>query len=78
MLEDHADVVACLPQPWPGGCHVPAVHRDSSGVRMFQRVDGADQGALAGAALAHDAENLAAVDGQRHVVKGPDRVAPEP
>jgi hypothetical protein len=39
--------------------------------RLFQKVDAAQEGALAGAARANDADHLAEVDGKRDTVERP-------
>src|SRR3546814_6059880 len=52
--------------------HLDAIHHDAAGLRPLQPVDAADQGALAGAAAADDAEHLAGAHLQRDVLKGGD------
>src|SRR3546814_11060203 len=71
MLEDHADAPAQGQQP--GAVepdHLDAIHQDAAGLRPLQPVDAADEGALAGAAAADDAQHLARANFERDVVEG--------
>src|SRR3546814_9959379 len=73
MLEDHADAPAQGQQP--GAVepdHLDAIHQDAAGLRPLQPVDAADEGALAGAAAADDAQHLARANFERDVVEGGD------
>lgn len=66
VLENHADILACLAQLFfAHGRHVLSVDDDFAGRRPLEHVDAADQRGLAGAAESDDAENLAA--GNRQV-----------
>ena len=79
MLEDHADLAARLAQPIGIECgQFLARHRDGARGRLVQQVDDAHQRALASAAAANDAEDLAAVDGQVDVAQRVDVVAARP
>ena len=73
MLEDHADALAHAAQfgPFQRG-EVHPVHLHPAGIRPFQAVDTADQGALAGAAHPDDAVDLAGAHLQIDAPQGLD------
>ena len=71
LLEDHADGPAHL-QKRPGGQggHVLAVDDHMAGGGLLQQVDAPDQRGFAGAAHAHDAEDVPGLDGEAHILQG--------
>jgi hypothetical protein len=76
LLEDHADVLARGAQlALSQRRQVAPAHDHGAAVGRFQQVDHAQQGGLAGAALADDAEDVAAPDVQGDVAQGHERVA---
>ena len=71
MLEDHADALAGDAQLAVAEAgDEPAVDGDLAAVGPFQQVDGADERALARAALTDNTEDLAAADLEADVVEG--------
>ena len=82
VLEDHADAAARLAQFLAGaaaaageGGEVLAGDGHGAGGGALQEVDAADEGGLAGAALADDAVHLALADVQVDAVEGGDLAA---
>ena len=76
VLEDHSDALAELPQAV--GIQrgdVFAVDQDASAAGFFEAVDQAQQGALAGAGVADQTEDLAALDAQVGGLQGRDFAA---
>ena len=69
VLEDHADLLAGLPQLL---CrerqHILSVHRDGAGGRALEQVDAAHQCGLARTGKTDDAEDFAFIDGERHIL----------
>ncbi|MPM47963.1 hypothetical protein SDC9_94684 [bioreactor metagenome] len=71
MLEDHADILACLPEfSFVHGCQILAINNYLAACRYFQHIDTADQGAFAGTAQTDNTENLTGVDGQIRFMQG--------
>ncbi len=76
VLEDHADLAACLAQRTGRQQHqVAPADDDIAFVRPREQVDGAHERALAGAASADDAEHLALRDRQVDVAQRIDPAA---
>ena len=70
MLEDHANIGAELAQLAAAQVgDVAAVDADGAARGLLKQVDAADEGRLAGAGLADDAEDLPGLDGERDVVE---------
>ena len=70
LLENHAHTAAKLQKllSLEAGDHLP-VDDDIAGRRMLQKVDAAQQRALAGAAHSDDPENISVVNGQIDIVE---------
>ena len=68
-LEHHAHLLAQEVQPGPLGHDVFAVHPDFTAGGRFQHVDGPQQGALAGAGRADDADDLSPADLAVHILQ---------
>lgn len=73
VLEDHPDALAKTPQAGGiEGGNVFAVDQDAPAGRLFQAVDQAQQGALAGTGMADQAKHFTTFDTQVGALQGAD------
>ena len=71
MLKNHADFFARFPQPlFIKRSQFLTVNDDRAGSGPLQKIDAANEGALASAALADDSKNLSLFNGEADAPQG--------